>query len=75
MRFGEMLFEGGMLPTDPNMIAVCDLDCSTCELLLAHKDREVAQTACEWWQEESWLQEGQGVDAMIIKLVTTPAAR
>jgi len=42
------------------MIAVCGIDCSSCELFAASTDERAAESLVEWFRREGWLKETEG---------------
>ncbi len=46
---------------ESQMMAVCGLDCGTCDIRLVPTDPEAAQRVVAWFHEMGWLEEGEGV--------------
>jgi len=49
----------------PEMMAVCGLDCGSCEIRLAPNDGEAARVVVAWFQEMDWLGESEGMAEVI----------
>ncbi len=47
------------------MIAVCGLNCGTCDIRRAPKDPEAAQSVVTWFKKEGWLNENEGIVEVI----------
>jgi hypothetical protein len=47
------------------LIAVCGLDCGSCDIRRVDEDPEVAERIIAWFKEEGWLKEGQGLTEII----------
>jgi hypothetical protein len=47
------------------MMAVCGLDCGTCEIRLAPTDPEAAEVVVAWFREMGWLDEHEGIAEII----------
>jgi hypothetical protein len=45
----------------PEMMAVCGLDCGTCDIRRVPADPEAAQRVVEWFHQREWLEEDEGV--------------
>jgi hypothetical protein len=47
------------------MMAVCGLDCGTCEIRLAPVNPDAAEVVVHWFREMGWLEEGEGIAEVI----------
>ena len=47
------------------MIAVCGLDCSPCEIRTAPNEPDAAQRLVAWFKKEGWLKENEGMNEVI----------
>ena len=47
------------------MMAVCGLDCETCDIRLVPIDPDAAQRVVAWFHEMAWLKENEGVAEII----------
>jgi hypothetical protein len=47
------------------MMAVCGLDCGTCEIRRAPDDPEAARVVVAWFHEMGWLEESEGIAEVI----------
>jgi hypothetical protein len=47
------------------MMAVCGLDCGSCEIRLAPDDPEAARVVVAWFREKGWLEESEGIAEVI----------
>lgn len=47
------------------MIAVCGLDCESCDIRRAPNDPEAAQRIVAWFKREGWLKEDEGITEII----------
>jgi len=47
------------------MIAVCGLDCSSCDIRKASHDSEAARRLVAWFKKEGWLKENEGIEEAI----------
>jgi hypothetical protein len=47
------------------MMAVCGLDCGTCDIRRAPTDPEAARVVVAWFQEKEWLEEDEGIAEVI----------
>ena len=47
------------------MMAVCGLDCETCEIRLAPADPAAAQAVVDWFRREGWLSDDEGMPEVI----------
>ena len=47
------------------MIAVCGLDCGSCEIFKVPTDPEAAESVTSWFKEMGWLKEGKGVSDVV----------
>jgi hypothetical protein len=46
-------------------MAVCGLDCGSCEIRLAPENPEAARIVVAWFQEMGWLDESEGIAEVI----------
>jgi len=46
-------------------MAVCGLDCGTCDLFLVATDPDAAQRVVAWFKERGWLEKDEGVAEII----------
>ena len=46
-------------------VAVCGLDCFSCDLRLAPQDAGAAERVVGWFQDMGWLEEGEGLDEIL----------
>ena len=51
--------------TKKEMIAVCGLDCGSCEIRRAPNEPDVAQRLVAWFKKEGWLKEDEGINEVI----------
>ena len=51
--------------TKKEMIAVCGLDCGSCEIRRAPNEPDVAQRLVAWFKKEGWLKEDEGISEVI----------
>jgi len=49
----------------PEMMAVCGLDCGTCDIRLVPTNPEVAQRVVAWFHQMGWLEEDEGIVEII----------
>lgn len=54
-----------MEETSKQMIAVCGLDCGSCDIRRVPTDPEAAQRVVAWFKEMGWLEEDEGVSEVI----------
>jgi hypothetical protein len=54
-----------MKETSKQMIAVCGLDCDSCDIRRVPTDPEAAQRVVAWFKEMGWLEEDEGVSEVI----------
>lgn len=47
------------------MIAVCGMDCESCDIRRAPEDSEAAQRLVQWFRNEGWLKEGEGIEEIV----------
>jgi len=47
------------------MIAVCGLDCGSCEIRRAPSEPDAAQRLVAWFKKEGWLKEDEGINEVI----------
>lgn len=47
------------------MMAVCGLDCRTCNIRLVPTDPEAARRVVAWFHEMGWLEEDEGVEEVL----------
>ena len=45
----------------PEMMAACGLDCEECSLRRLPFDQEAARVSLDWFRQQGWLQEGEGL--------------
>jgi hypothetical protein len=48
-----------------DMLAVCGLDCGSCDIRKAPSDPEAARRIVAWFKQEGWLKENEGVKEVI----------
>jgi hypothetical protein len=48
-----------------DMIAVCGLDCSQCDIRKAPSDPDAANRIVAWFKKEGWLKENEGIKEVI----------
>ena len=48
-----------------SMMAACGLDCGTCEIRLAPADPAAAQVLVDWFRQQGWLSESEGMPEVI----------
>jgi len=48
-----------------DMIAVCGLDCSPCDIRKAPSDPEAAKRVVAWFKKEGWLKKNEGIEEVI----------
>ncbi len=46
-------------------IAVCGLDCGSCDISRVSTDPEAAKSVTEWFREMGWIEEGEEVDDVV----------
>lgn len=46
-------------------IAVCGLNCGSCDIRKVPEDPDAAQCVVAWFKKEGWLQEDEGVDEVL----------
>jgi hypothetical protein len=51
----------------PARIAVCGLDCSTCNLFAAKNDQQAAETLVAWFRQERWLKPQEGAQEIMAR--------
>lgn len=49
------------------MIAVCGLDCGSCEIRLLPTDEGAATIAVDWYRRQGWLNEDEGCEEAIAR--------
>jgi hypothetical protein len=54
-----------MEETSKQMIAVCGLDCGSCDIRRVPTDPEAAQRVVAWFKEMGWLEKDEGVSEVI----------
>jgi hypothetical protein len=54
-----------MTQVKTTMMAVCGLDCATCDIRLIPLDDQAAQRAIGWYKQMGWLKEDEGVKEAI----------
>lgn len=47
------------------MIAVCGLDCKSCDIRKAPTDPEAAERIVAWFKKEGWIEEDEGIQEII----------
>lgn len=47
------------------MIAVCGIDCGSCDIRRAPDDSEAADNIVAWFKKEGWLKEDEGIKEVI----------
>jgi hypothetical protein len=50
---------------EERLIAVCGLDCSTCDIRRVPTDADAAERVAGWFRSMGWLKEGEGVREII----------
>lgn len=50
---------------DGSMIAACGLDCGSCEIRLAPTDPAAAKAVIDWFKQQGWLADGEGMAQVI----------
>lgn len=48
-----------------DMMAVCGLDCGTCDIRRAPEDPDAAQSVVDWFRKRGWLEEDEGIAQVI----------
>ena len=48
-------------------IAVCGLDCGSCEILRVQADPEAAKSVADWFRKMGWIGEGEGIEDVVKK--------
>ena len=48
-------------------IAVCGLDCGSCEILRVQADPEATRSVADWFRRMGWIGEGEGVEDVVKK--------
>ena len=48
-----------------SMMAACGLDCGTCEIRLAPADPAAAKVVIDWFRQQGWLSEEEGMPEVI----------
>jgi hypothetical protein len=51
--------------SEPEMMAVCGLDCGACDIRLVPSDPEAAKRVVAWFHSMGWLEEGEGVAEIV----------
>jgi len=51
----------------PVMMAACGLDCGKCEIRLASTDAAAAKSVVDWFRENGWLKQDEGIEIAIEK--------
>ena len=54
-----------MLKLKKEMIAICGLDCGSCDIRKAPHDAEAGQRIVAWFKKEGWLKEDEGINEVI----------
>lgn len=54
-----------MQSSQPKMMAVCGLDCSTCDIRRAPTDPDAGQRVVAWFHKMEWLEKDEGVAEII----------
>ncbi len=49
------------------MIAVCGIDCGSCDIRNAPSDPKAAERLVSWFKDQGWLKEGEGIDEVIAR--------
>lgn len=49
------------------MIAVCGLNCESCDIRRAPEDPEAAQRIVAWFKKEGWLKEDEGINEVVAR--------
>ncbi|MBC7249197.1 MAG: DUF3795 domain-containing protein [Anaerolineae bacterium] len=49
------------------MMAVCGLDCGSCDIRRAPFDPEAARSVVTWFKERGWLEEHEGIEQVIAR--------
>lgn len=57
------------------MIAVCGLDCGTCDIRRLPVDPQAAERVVSWFREMGWLQPGEGVAEAIERRMVCQGCR
>jgi len=52
---------------EKRMIAVCGLDCGSCDIRRVPTDRGAAERVTAWFKEMGWLKEGEGLSDVVRK--------
>lgn len=52
---------------DEEIIAVCGLDCGSCDIRLATTNNEAAERLAEWFKSMGWLKDDDGVEELLRK--------
>ncbi|MFW6117461.1 MAG: DUF3795 domain-containing protein [Thermoproteota archaeon] len=50
---------------EEEMIAVCGLNCGSCDLRKAPEDSEAAERVVAWFRREGWLKQDEGMEEVI----------
>jgi len=46
-------------------IAVCGLDCGSCDIFRVPNDPEAARGVAEWFRQRGWIKEGEGAEDVV----------
>ena len=65
LRLDDVSLRSMMLKSEGEMIAVCGLDCGSCDIRKAPHDLEAAQRIVAWFKKEGWLKENEGINKVI----------
>lgn len=57
------------------MMAVCGLDCETCDIRLVAADPDAAQRVVAWFREMGWLEEDEGAQEIIEREIVCKGCR
>ncbi len=57
------------------MMAVCGLDCGSCDIRLVPSDPDATQRVLAWFHEMAWLEEDEGVAEIIEREMTCKGCR
>lgn len=50
---------------ETGMMAVCGLDCESCDIRLVPTDVDAAQRVADWFHEMGWLEKDEGAEEII----------
>jgi len=54
-----------MTQMETSMMAICGLDCGTCDIRLIPLDDKAAQRAMDWYKQMGWLKEDEGIEQVL----------